>query len=116
MNDSDRLIELAAEMEKPMERALNWKQIVDRYERGRNSKLGEIMMDLQGGEGVPKAVEGLKLWAYASEKYKEYLEEWDAAEKKMIIAKVEYETIKNAWESLRSKVAWARQAIGHGIQ
>ena len=88
---------------------------MDRYERGRNSKLGEIMIALQGQEGVPKAVEGLKLWAYASEEYKQYLEEWDAAEKKKVTAQVEYDTLKNAWESERSGVAWERQAIGHGI-
>lgn len=115
-NPEERLAELAEEMREPRERYFKWRQVRERYERGKSSKLGEIFLSLRETPGSPKAVEALKLSAYASKEYKQYLEEWDKAERNEIKAKVEYENLESSWESLRTAIALYRESIKQGVR
>lgn len=106
MRSPDRLIELAAEMEAPLERMLKFRQIVDRYERGRDSKLGEIRQAL---EKRNKTQDDLRYEMRAHPDFKTYLEEWDKAEKEYIKARVAFDTLKNAFDALQSALSFDRE-------
>jgi hypothetical protein len=106
-HNPDRLLTLAAELEKPLEQYLKWRAICDRYERGKSSKLAEIIATLP----QEKSYASRESEALASEGYKTYLSEFHEAEKNKIIAQVKYENLKCQFEALQSVLAYERDAM-----
>lgn len=111
MRNPDELIVLAEKLHKPMERYLKWKQITERYERGKHTKFAQCF-DFEMRELTIKERE---LAAYANQEYKNYLEEWDSAEKEKIKAQVEYENLKMSFEALQSALSFDREAMKRNI-
>ena len=107
LRDPDKLIELAESLHRPRELYLKWKQICDRFERGRHTIYGEFY----GYQSKEEAVESRKAKAYSCDGYKEYLEKWDKAEKEKIKAQVKYENILTNFEAYQSALSFDKEMI-----
>lgn len=103
--DPDELIDLSAKMEKPMERYIKWKQINDRFERGKKAKLSQLMMQHEG------TVASREMEAYGSKEWAEYLAEWDNATKELAKAQVEYDTLQNRFAAVQSALSYLRESM-----
>lgn len=114
MIEPERLITLAEEMEGPLERMLKWKQVCERYERGKHSKLASIVARLRilNGNASQAKLDSL---AYGDPEYEEFLKEWNHAEEEMVKARVKFDTLRCAWESLQSVIAYMREGMKRGI-
>lgn len=110
MRNPDELQKMAAIMERPLEHFLKWKEIVDRFERGKNSVWSKCFLKSEG-----ETVKEREAKAYADPEYVAYLDEWHEASKKAISARVEYENLKNQCEALQSALSYDREAIKRGV-
>ena len=108
-HDPERLLVLAAELQKPFERYLKWKIIVDRYERGKSSKVASAILALKKEEKESYA--SLEARALGSEEFVSYLAEWHEAEKQMVRARIEYDTKKCEFDALTSVLAYERESM-----
>lgn len=113
MIDPESLIALSAEMEKPTEIAMQWRQVVDRFDRGKRAKLAQLMKK-HLGDGK-KSMAQLEMEAYSDEEWSKYLEEWEAAEKNYLKAQVRYDTLKNRFDATQSALSYYREAIKRGV-
>lgn len=114
MRDPQRLVDLAAEMDRPRELYLSWRRIAERYDRGKHTVLAEIMATHRANleaSGEKATVNQLEMLAYSDERYKKYLKEWDDAEKAMTQARVVFENLQCAFEALQSALAYDRDAM-----
>lgn len=113
----DRLIELSASLEKPRENYLLAKQVVDRYDRGKNAKLGMVLQDIPrlSQNGKPISLQERIYLAYSSEAWREYLAQWGKAEKVMIEARVLFENLETQLSSYQSALAFDRETVRKGI-
>ena len=114
MVNPDDLLTVAAEMQKPMELYLQWRQVFDRLERGKNTVLGQIMKKLALG-GEIKSAETMKLLAHADEVFVAYLAEMDKAEKNMVKAKIKFDNLKNQFDAIQSAMAYQREEMRRAI-
>lgn len=114
MTNPEELIRLAHAMEKPLERWLKWKSIVDRYERGKSSKLATIVNRLRPTVEKPSQAL-LESLAYGDPEYQKYLDEWGEAERHAIKARVKYDNLRCCWESTQSVIAWEREGMKRGV-
>jgi hypothetical protein len=108
-HNPDRLLELAAELQKPYERYLKWSVIVDRWDRGKGSALAAIIQSLPRTE--KESFTSLESRALASEEWKKYLERWHQSDKERVRAKVEFDTKKWEHDSLQSVLAYERDSM-----
>lgn len=106
MWDPEKLIELAHAMDDHRERYLKWRAICDRYERGKETKLGLIRMGLVKDK---KTQDDLKAETRSHGDYQKYLEEWASAEQNMISARVEYENLQCQFEAYQSALSYQRE-------
>ena len=104
--DPEELNVLAEKLHKPLERYLKWKIIVDRYKRGKDSKIAQLGLQYQD-----RSVSERDRMAEASPEFISYLSEWHEAEKKMSAAQIEYETIKAKFDALQSVLAYMRDSM-----
>ena len=107
--DPEELVTLSAEIEKPMEAFLKWRQVADRYERGKKSKLAQICVGLRGEGKV--SVAQLEMEAYATPEWIKYETEWDDAERKKVAAQVQYETLQNRFSAIQSALSYLRETM-----
>jgi len=106
--EPEKLIQLAHDMEKPRELYLKWKAIVDRYERGKETKLGLIRATL---DREKKTQDDLKYECRAHPDYQTYLEEWRAAEENMIKAKVDFDNLQCQFDAYQSALSYQREHL-----
>lgn len=110
MRDPDKLVELAEKLGRPLEHYLKWRQVCDRYERGKNTKLAQVIGALRRN-GEKESHGQLQARAYAHSDYVDFLNEWDKAEQNKVKAQVEYESLKTNFEALQSAIAYDREAM-----
>lgn len=103
MINPDELLEIAAQMEKPLELYLKYRQVVGRYDQGKKSKLAMLMKGFEGSVAARESE------AYASKEWRDYLDEWDKAQKAMVTAQVKYDTLRNKFEALRTVVSYSKE-------
>ena len=113
MRDPDTLIELAQKIQRPLERYLKWKQVCDRYERGLKVIFAECFLSVQ--IKADATIKEREMYAYATQKYLNYLAEMDGAEKEKVKAQVQYDTLKTSIEALTSALAFDRETIKRGM-
>lgn len=106
-HDPDELIKLAEKMHKPLERYLKWKVICDRYDRGKPSKIAQLISKLDKNQSYASR----EAQALASEEYQAYLVEWHEAEKKKAAAQVKTDNIKCRFDALQSVLSWEREQM-----
>ena len=106
LRSPDTLTELVEAMHRPMERYLKWKQIVERYERGKHTAFANAFLKTEA-----ETVRERELIAYASPAYVAYLEEWDKAQKEMVKAQVEYDNLRSNFDALTSALAYDRESM-----
>ncbi len=110
MIEPEILIEIGNQLEAPTKKYIEYKQIVSRYDRGKHTALGRIMVRLRGLE--PKMpMELLKATAYSNPEYEKYLENWDNAEKELIEAQKEKDTLENKLQAAQSYFAYERDRM-----
>jgi hypothetical protein len=112
--EPERLLALAAELEKPLEIYLKWKVICDRYERGKTSALANQISIIRGTDATASHA-SLESKALASDGFKKYLEEWHEAEKQKVSAQVKYENLKCQLEALQSYLAYKREEMRNSL-
>lgn len=103
--DKMTLDEIAYEAGIIGERWAKLKQVDDRFERGKPSKLAVVEAEIQewadsSGLKISKAEKESR--ALASEKYQQYLKEWDSAHGETLKARVAYDTWQNLFEARRT--------------
>ena len=103
----DQLIELAEALHKPLELYLKWKVICDRYDRGKPSKIAQLVSKLDKNQSYASR----EAQALASKDYQQYLEKWHEAEKKKATAQVEYDNIKSKFDALQSVLSYERESM-----
>lgn len=108
----EELLQAAHDLEKPMQRYLAWKQVVDRYDRGKHTILGKVMGKLKDGK---ESIDALKYRAFSDEEYQKFLDNWDEAERKMVKARIAYETRLNYFNALQSYFAFQREGMKRGV-
>ena len=109
-HDPQQLLVVAEELHKPMEVYLKWKIVCDRYERGKSSKLAQVLNQLL--QQTPDlSYAKAESQALASEDFRKYLEEFHEAEKKMVEAKILFETVKTKFDALQSVLAYERDSM-----
>jgi thiamine kinase-like enzyme len=113
MRDPNKLIDLAQELGKPMEFYLKYRQVVGRYERGKSERIARIIKDLKREE--KESMSSLENRAHASDEWKQYLKEWDEAEKKMVSWQVKYDTAKVNYEAYQSALSYDKALVSRGI-
>lgn len=108
--DANELLHLAHEMEKPLERWLKFRQVVNRFDRGKKAKLAEIILRLDKlCVGQKHSMAKMETMAYGEPEWREYLEDWSKAEQEMIKAQVLVDTLRNKFDALQSVLAYNRE-------
>ena len=115
MRDPEVLIQLSAKLHKPRERYLKFRQVEERYDRGKHSKLAEIIIRIRKEEGSPTSMAALETAAYGDPEYIKYLIEWDNASKEKVKAQVEFDNLNNDFQAYQSALSFDRETIkNHG--
>jgi hypothetical protein len=110
--DPEELLRLADSMDNPMKLMLEYKQICDRFHRGKDAKLAQIVQSIR----LPKETgESVKTRALASSEWQSYLKDYDMAERNYIQAKITVDTLSNRFSALQSIMAYMRDGMRRGV-
>ena len=110
--EPEELIHLSEKMDQPMKQMLEYKQFCDRFHRGKDAKLAEIIQNIR----LPKETgESVKTRALASSEWQSYLKDWDNVERNYIQAKIEYDTLNNRFSAIQSAMAYLRDGMRRGV-
>lgn len=108
----EELLKLAVELEAPLRRYLKWKAVVNRYERGRDTKIGEIRAMIKKDK---KSQDDIKYEVKAHPEYIKYLSEWNAAERGMFEEQITVDTLRCKFDAIQSALAFKRESIKREI-
>ena len=107
MRNPDKLEELSHELHKLREEYLKWKQMCDRYERGKHWKFATIFQQIPP-DGT---IEVRKQKAYAHPQWQEYIEEWNHVDEMKMKAQVKFENVRNDYEAFQSALSFDRETV-----
>ena len=79
-------------------------------DRGSKTVFAECFLAASGS-----SIEERKQYTYADKRYQDYLKKWDECEKKMVQARVEYDSIKTNFEALQSALSFDKEAMKRNI-
>lgn len=104
--DPEELVRIAHAMSGPLERWLKWREIRERFERGKNSIFAKCFLKAEGG-----TVKEREMVAASAEEFMKYLDDLHEAAKSEISARVEYENLKNQFDAMTSALAYQRESM-----
>lgn len=113
MENPERLNQLAQSIHRPLGRYLKAKAVCERYDRGKHTVLGRIIVRLRADPSAPKSYELIKAIAYTDAQWTDYLKEWKKAEDEKIKNQIEYENLTCQLEALQSYFAYQRDTLKH---